>query len=472
MNNSKLIEYIGGRKCSVLGLGVSNLPLVERLCEHGVSVSVLDKKPPSELGEAAVRLLDKGVDFSVADGDFSGIDGSLIFRSPGIRPDKKGIRDAVQRGAELTSEMELFLKLTSAVTFAVTGSDGKTTTTTLTGKFLEEQKKTASGRVYVGGNIGKPLLCECDEMSAEDCAVLELSSFQLMTVSDAPEYVAITNVSPNHLDWHLDMDEYFDAKRNIVGKNTRRLVTNADNSATLALACECDGVELVLFSSAKTAKEIFSLCPHCHTALTVSDGYITATENTKSRRLLATSDIRVPGRHNIENFMTAIGLTLGAVSESVYKKVAAEFVGVEHRLEFVRELDGIKYYNSSIDSSPTRTAAALSAMKDKSLVIICGGYDKNLDYAPLGEAICSHGGVRAVILTGNTGEKIGRAVESFSETHPALIYKKDFFDAVSAARESAHSGDCVVLTPASASFDAFKNFDERGKTFKRIVNEF
>lgn len=468
MKNSKLIEYIGGRKCAVLGLGVSNLPLVRLLNENGVSVSVLDKKSAAELGEAAVTLLGKGVDFGVADGEFSGIDGEVIFRSPGIRPDKKGIEQAVSRGAELTSEMELFLKLTPAVTFAVTGSDGKTTTTTLTGKFLEADGK---GRVYVGGNIGKPLLCECENMTADDRAVLELSSFQLMTVTDAPRYVAITNVSPNHLDWHRDMEEYFDAKKNIVGKNTQRVVTNADNATTLEFACTCKDVQLVLFSSAKTEREIFSLCPSCHIALTVEDGYITVTDETGSRRILDTADILVPGRHNVENFMTAIGLTLGKVNESVYKKVARDFIGVEHRLEFVRELDGVKYYNSSIDSSPTRTAAALSAMAGKSLVIICGGYDKNLDYAPLGEAICSHGGIKTVVLTGATGEKIGKAIESYSAVHPRLVYQKEFYSAVHTAKESAQKDDCVVLTPASASFDAFKNFDERGKTFKRIVEE-
>ena len=309
-------------------------------------------------------------------------------------------------------------------------------------------------------------------MTADDRAVLELSSFQLMTVTDAPRYAAITNISPNHLDWHRDMGEYFDAKKNIVGKNTERLVTNADNAATLEFACGCTDVRLVLFSSTKTAAEIFSLCPSCNTALTVDDGYITATDKTGSRRILNTADIRVPGRHNVENFMTAIGLTLGEVQESVYKKVACEFLGVEHRLEFVRELDGVKYYNSSIDSSPTRTSAALSAMAGKSLVIICGGYDKNLDYAPLGEAICTHGGIKTVVLTGATGEKIGRAIENYSAEHPRLIYQKEFFSAVRTAKDSATEGDSVVLTPASASFDAFKNFDERGKTFKRIVEEF
>ena len=477
MKKDGLKEYINGRSCTVLGLGVSNLPLVENLREWNFDVSVMDKKDVNELGEQALRLKAFGVDFSVADGDFNGIDGDVIFRSPGIRPDKKGIAEAVEKGAELTSEMELFLKLTPALTFGITGSDGKTTTTTLTGRFLEEQMRETQGKVYVGGNIGTPLLCKCGSMTEADRAVVELSSFQLMTVSASPRFAAITNVSPNHLDWHTGMDEYISAKKNIVGESTQRLVTNADCIATVKIASECNGVELVLFSSTKTASGVFELCPKCSTAITLSEGYITVTDKTGSRPALAVSDIQVLGRHNIENFMTAIGLTLGQVEESVYSKVATEFLGVEHRLEFVRELSGVRYYNSSIDSSPTRTAAALSALWDKSLVIICGGYDKNLDYAPLGEAICTHGGIRTVVLTGATGEKIGKAVREYAETHNLAggvdtVYVKDFYDAVITAKQKAKEGECVVLTPASASFDAFKNFDERGKTFKRIVLDF
>lgn len=469
MKNVGLYEFINGRKCAVLGMGVSNLPLVEQLCEWGVEVTVYDKKNASELGEAAVRLSEMGVKFVVADGDFLGIEGEVIFRSPGIRPDKKGIAEALGRGAELTSEIELVLALAPTPTYAVTGSDGKTTTTTLTGKFLQAG---GEGKVYVGGNIGTPLLCLCDEMKKEDKTVLELSSFQLMSCEVSPQRVAITNVSPNHLDWHTDMDEYVAAKKNIVGERTTRLVTNADCPSTLCLARTLQVPELYLFSSKRAAAEVFGLCPECDVAITLDKNNITVSDKNGSRAVLSVDDINVPGMHNVENFMTAIGLTLGDVPAESYRKVAKDFFGVEHRLEFVRELDGVKYYNSSIDSSPTRTAAALSAMTGKSLVIICGGYDKNLDYAPLGEAICRHGGIRAVILTGATAEKIGKAVEGYSAEHPTLVYEKSFFDAVSVARDTARAGDCVVLTPASASFDAFKNFDERGKTFKRIVNSF
>ena len=473
-------DFVRGRSCAVLGLGVSNLPLVNMLCDMGVEVTVYDKKSAEELGDEAKDFAERGVRF-VCDGAFENITEELIFRSPGIRPDKTGIENALASGAELTSEMELFLRLTKARTFGITGSDGKTTTTTLTGKFLGAANK--DGRTYVGGNIGEPLLDKCEGMTEADNAVLELSSFQLMNLCDAPEYVAITNVSPNHLDWHTDMSEYVRAKKNIIGERTKRVVTNADCFETFRLACEVmewEDVEIVLFSSSKAGySEIFgNLKPACKTrAVYVCDGYIRASDGEREERLLCLDDIRIPGKHNVENYMTAIGLTLDLVPCEVYGEVAREFFGVEHRLEFVRRVDGVDYYNSSIDSSPTRSAAALSAMQNKSLVLICGGYDKNLPYAPLAEAICTHGGVRAVSLTGATGEKIRMEIEKYQAENGSgndilIEYNKDFQSATEAARTMAREGDCVLLTPASASFDAFKNFMERGNTFKNIIMSF
>ncbi len=472
-------EYIGGRSCAVLGLGVSNLPLAEYLAENGISLSVYDKRAPSALGARAEELARGGVRFYERDGRFDGIDGEVIFRSPGIRPDRIS---PILPNAELTSEVELFLKLTRARTFAITGSDGKTTTTTLTGMLAEAHcQACGEGRVFVGGNIGKPLLCECPQMTEKDMAVLELSSFQLMTLKDAPEYVAVTNISPNHLDWHTGMKEYIAAKKNIVGERTKRLVTNADCAETVKLArefAERDGLEIILFSSQKNSySEIFDgVEPRGGgTAVYIRDGYIIADDGTSARRLLKVADIRLPGRHNVENYMTAIGLTLDMIPIEVYSRLASSFGGVEHRLEFVRELNGIRYYNSSIDSSPTRTAAALSALANESIVLICGGYDKKIPYASLAEAICRHGGIRAVSLTGATGEKIGREIEQYRNKTGfgekiKLCYHGDFDEAAAYACEIAGKGDCVLLSPASASFDAFKNFAERGNHFKQLIN--
>ena len=474
-----LLDYVSGRECAILGLGVSNLPLARILTREGIKLNIYDKKSAEELGEDAVALRRAGADFFVADKDFDGLRGELIFRSPGVRPDVKGIADAVARGAELTSEMELFLKLTPAHTLAVTGSDGKTTTTTLTGKFL-----AACGRkTYVGGNIGTPLLDKCGQMTCDDNAVLELSSFQLMTLVDSPERVAITNISPNHLDWHTGMDEYVRAKKNVIGGRTRRLVTNAECVATLDIAREVsgrDGIDIVLFSSKRTSHaDIFGdIAPRGRAiAVYVKGGSICVCDGEREWSVLDLSRIKILGIHNVENYMTAIGLTYGDVPYDIYASVAESFFGVEHRLEFVRTLDGVDYYNGSIDSSPTRTAAALSALSDRRIVLICGGYDKNIPYAPLAKAICEHGGVYSVVLTGATGDKIGREIALYADKHPELpevsLYREpDFASAVKLARSVALFGDCVLLSPASASFDAFRNFAERGNTFKRIVMEF
>ena len=233
--------------------------------------------------------------------------------------------------------------------------------------------------------------------------------------------------------------------------------------------------EIFLFSStAKSFSEAFTFDPRERDrALFEKDGYIVISDGRTEERLLCTSDIRVPGRHNVENFMCAMALTYGQVDTSVYHEVAAEFTGVAHRLELVRTLEGVDYFNSSIDSSPTRTAAALSALHGRDIVIICGGYDKNIPYAPLAEALCRS--VRTVILTGATAKKIEDALLECKEYRagaPEYFHARDFAQAVKLAREKAKWGGCVLLSPASASFDAFPNFAVRGDTFRKIVESF
>ncbi len=474
---SKLLSYIDGRATAILGLGVSNLPLAEVLCEAGIPLTVYDKKSPAELGEGALALASRGVRFVSGADCFAEIGEPLIFRSPGIRPDLPAISRATEAGSELCSEIELLLTLTDADTFGITGSDGKTTSTTLTGKFLEKQKENdGTGHVYVGGNIGTPLLTLADGMTAHDCAVLELSSFQLMTAAHTVRHAAITNLSPNHLDWHTGMDEYEAAKRRLIGKETVRLVTNAENAVTARIAREeiaWGTREVILFSSRRTSFAEFSDFGEGFGAIFAREGVIVYADEHKEIPLLATEQIRVPGRHNVENFMTAIGLTLGAVDVSVYENVARDFGGVEHRLEWVRTLDGVDYYNSSIDSSPTRTAAALSALAGRDIVVICGGYDKKIGFSPLAESLCAT--ARAVVLTGATAEAIRAAIEACPDYSPCRLTvtsAPQFADAVAAARGLAREGGCVLLSPACASFDAFRNFAERGNVFKETVRGF
>lgn len=481
MKHDHLIEYVHGRSCEILGLGVSNLPLAKQLSTLGISLTVRDKKPPEDL-PGAEELIARGVRFVTGEHAFDRPEGELIFRSPGIRPDREGLALAVRNGAELTSEIELFLKLTDAETFAVTGSDGKTTSTTLTGKFLTaEAERTGDGKVLVGGNIGAPLLDRLAETSEKDRAVMELSSFQLMTVKDAPHYSAITNLAPNHLDWHTGMDEYLEAKKHIVGERTLRFVTNAECEVTARLAEELmasrkgDTPAVYLFSSKRASfAELFpNGAGKNDRALYEKNGVILLSDGKEELPMLALSDIQIPGRHNVENFMTAIALTYGRVDSSVYRAVAREFRGVEHRLELVRTLGGVDYYNSSIDSSPSRTSAALSALHGRDIVVICGGYDKKIPFEPLAEALCRS--ARAVVLTGQTAEKIEavlRAHPDYREGAPEIYRAPIFEEAVKTAKSVARVDACVLLSPACASFDAFKNFAERGNTFRKIVQSF
>ena len=470
-NIHNLIE-LKGKKCDVLGMGVSNLPLVDILISAGAEVTVRDKKDRALLGDICNKFEAYGVSFILGDNYLEDIDGDVIFRSPGIRPDLPQIRQAVEKGAILSSEMELFLELTKAEIIAITGSDGKTTTTTLTHLFLSAQlERFGKGKAYVGGNIGNPLLPKHKEMTSDDYAVLELSSFQLMTLNASPLRSAITNITPNHLNWHVDMNEYIAAKHNVFG-DTTLVVLNAENEITKDIA-EARGRDMILFSSKKSSYEsIVGKKMKNTAAIFISDGYIVHSDGNTTKKILKVSEIKLPGIHNVENYMTAISLTYGLVDTDIYTDIAKSFGGVEHRLEFVRELDGIKYYNSSIDSSPTRTAAALSALKGGK-VVICGGYDKNIPFEPLADALCET--TRCVILTGATAKKIKTAILSCKKYSPqalTVIEADDFLDAVCAARTAAHEGESVLLSPACASFDRFSDFAERGAYFKDIVNSF
>lgn len=462
-----------GKRVAVAGLGVSNRPLIDYLLVHGALVTGRDRLLREHFGALADEWEARGVRLILGDSYLDGLDEEIVFRAPGIRPDHPAFLQEVSRGAILTSEMELFLELCPATVIGVTGSDGKTTSTTLTGLMLEREcKKRGRGRVYVGGNIGQPLLPLVEDMTADDFAVVELSSFQLMTVKRSPAYAAVTNVTPNHLDWHRDMDEYTEAKKNIHRHaDTQLAVFNAENETTRKMARDCKA-PVTLFSSRKRSVADFgNLLRAGDRAYYLADGQIMRWDGERETAVLSTSDILLPGLHNVENYMTALALTDRWVTPESALEVASTFTGVAHRLERVRELDGVIYYNSSIDSSPTRTAAALSALSPKKPIVICGGYDKKIAFAPLAEALCKY--AKAVVLTGATAEKIADAIEAFDAIEKPPVYREaDFTRAVHLARSLANEGDTVLLSPACASFDAFQNFAERGEAFRRIVMAF
>ena len=464
-----IFSKISGNSCAVLGVGVSNLPLIDVLLAHSAKVVAYDEKSIDALGNTAGLLLEKGVELVTGDGAFDKVKEKVIFRSPGVRPDKGVLPEAVRGGALLTSEMELFFELSPAKKYVITGSDGKTTTTTLTHLFLKQQREQEGARAYVGGNIGAPLLPKVFEMSENDAAVLELSSFQLMGAWCDPYAVAITNITPNHLNWHTDMGEYIEAKLSSVGKSTKRVVLNSDNDVLERLSFGEDK-EHVYFSSTKCGyDEVVPSGIKKALAVYVRDSKIVFSDGKEEKEILSVSSIKLPGKHNLENYMTAISLSLGEVDFSIYEETAKTFGGVEHRLEFVTETRGVKYYNSSIDSSPTRTAAALSALCVKPIVI-CGGAEKGISFEPLAEALLEK--ASSVVLNGAARKKIAAALEAkFCETGKRIdVYEKETLaEAIDTARSIAREGDLVLLSPACTSFDQFKNFSERGDFFKNTV---
>lgn len=453
---NEYFSSLSGKQVAVLGMGVSNLPLTELLVANGALVSVYDKKPPCELGEKAVDLEKRGVRFVWGENYLSDIKEDIIFRTPGLLPTAPELVAAEKRGAEITSEMELFYELCPAKTIGITGSDGKTTTSTL----IAEMLKKAGYKVWLGGNIGTPLLDKIPMMTENDVCVTELSSFQLMDMKRSPDIAVVTNLAPNHLDKHGSMEEYCEAKKNIFLHQNKNgvLVVNADCDVTAAFAPEANG-ELRMFSRRSSVEN----------GVYFDQGLLIARLGGRESVLFKASDIKIPGLHNVENYMTAAAAVYDLCARENMEAVAKEFGGVEHRLEFVRELRGVKFYNSSIDSSPSRTSAALGVF-DKKVIVIVGGSDKGIAFDSLGDMLCDK--AKAVILAGQTGEKIANAVKNSKNyvlDNPVIIDGENVVNAVGIAGKIASEGDIVLLSPACASFDAFKNFDQRGKVFKKAV---
>ena len=439
-----------GKRIAVLGLGVSNRPLVRLLLEFGCDVLGCDRTPREKLDAEVLQLEEMGCKLSVGDSYLDGVEADILFRTPGMHPGHPAIEALRSRGARVTSEMEVFFELCPCTLLAVTGSDGKTTTTTLVSEMLKAAGKT----VWLGGNIGTPLLPLVRQMKPEDFAVVELSSFQLMDMTRSPSRAIVTNLAPNHLDIHKDMEEYVDSKKNIFRYQNADdlLVLNADNDITAAFR----GNGITRFFS-RQGKE-------SHVVL--KDGTIYR----GGEAVLEAKDILIPGVHNIENYMAAIAMVEGLVEDEIIRQVAKTFGGVEHRIELVRIKNGVKFYNDSIASSPSRTIAGLRSFSEK-VLLIAGGYDKHIPYDVLGPEICAH--VKQVFLCGATAPQIRAAVESCGDFHGQVVLTDcgNFENAVRTAAAVAQKGDIVLMSPASASFDEFKNFMVRGEFFKKIVKE-
>ena len=453
--NERLSAYFNalrGKRIAVLGIGVSNRPLIRMLLARGLCVTACDKTPREKLDEEVLQLEKDGAALHLGEGYLDGLDADVIFRTPGMRPDLPQIRRLTDRGAVLTSEMEAFFAVCPCRIIAVTGSDGKTTTTTLIAEILRHAGKT----VWLGGNIGTPLLPRVGEMRPEDVAVVELSSFQLMTMTQSADVAVVTNLAPNHLDVHRDMAEYVAAKQNVFLYQSADglLVLNMDNAITNSFAEKARG-RVVKFSRRGVPEH----------GVYLQDGVIFR----DGKKIMDASDIRIPGVHNIENYMAAACAVEGLASDADIDAVARSFAGVEHRIELVRELRGVRYYNDSIASSPSRTIAGLHSF-DQKVILIAGGYDKHIPFDTLGGEICAH--VKTLILCGATGDQIRAAVtgaEAYAPGRPDILQADDLAQAVQLAKDAARPGDVVTLSPACAAFDQFKNFMVRGARFKELV---
>ena len=440
------------KKIVVLGLGVSNRPLVRLLLRYGCSVIGCDRTPREKVDAEVLELEHAGCTLKLGDAYLEDLTADLVFRTPGMHPANPALQLLRSQGAEITSEMEVFFELCPCKTIAVTGSDGKTTTTTL----IAEMLKAAGKTVWLGGNIGTPLLPVCDQIQPADFAVVELSSFQLMDMRRSANVAVVTNLAPNHLDVHKDMDEYVQAKTNIFNFQGAQdtLILNLDNAITKTFT----GNGKTRFFS-RQGKTDNGIC---------LDGDMLCRDG---KPVLDKKDILLPGEHNVENYMAAILAVEGLVEDDTVRHVAKTFGGVEHRIELVRIKDGVRFYNDSIASSPSRTIAGLRSFPEK-VLLIAGGYDKHIPFDVLGPEVLAH--VKTVFLNGATADKIRAAIENtpgYTPGTPELVDCTDFTDAVYKAAAAAKAGDVVLMSPACAAFDQFKNFMERGKYYKKLVME-
>lgn len=453
------LSSLKDKKIALIGIGRSNLPLISLFSSYNAKVVACDRRSYDELGEYAKLAEESGAILSLGENYLKDLDVDIVLRTPGMKYYLDELVQMRSNGVIVTSEMELFFDLCPCPIIAITGSDGKTTTTTIVAEILKKAGKT----VHLGGNIGKPLLPDIEKIKPTDIAVVELSSFQLISMRKSPDIAVVTNIEPNHLDVHKDMQEYIDSKKNVIAHQNAfsKAVLNADNKLSNSFSDEVRG-QLRKFSR-KTA-----VCNGCY----LDGDKIIYSEFSNKTEIMNISDIKIPGMHNVENFMTAICAVWGLVDVDTIVEVAKTFGGVAHRAEFVRELNGVRYYNDSIASSPTRTSSGTLSLYKEKIILICGGYDKNLDYTDLGVKICDK--VKELVLLGATADKIETAVKScekFADCGINIHRVSSMEQAVKKSYELAKNGDIVSMSPASASFDMYKDFEARGNHFKQLVNE-
>ncbi len=468
----KYFEELKGKKVAFVGMGVANVPCAEFLAKLGVNVYACDKRDKEYIGtDICKRLEDLGVNFSLGDSYLDILpEMDLVFRSHGILPfQNPWIGECIERGQTVTTEMEVFFKLCPSKIFAVTGSNGKTTTTTLIATMLKKQ----GYNVYLGGNIGKALMPELETITEKDIAVVELSSFQLLTMGNlvnSPDVAVVTNIECTHQDHHISLDEYVDAKRNILiyQNENCRTILNADCDYSIGNRVYHD----MRYDVRGNLAEFSIKHPVNHGAYLKDNGDIVFADNGKEAYVMSKNDIVIPGSHNIENYCTAISAVWGYVDVENIVEIARNFSGVEHRIEFVREYNSVKYYNDSIATSPSRVISGLRAF-GKKIIVIMGGSDKGNDLSEMVPDILKY--VKTLVLNGATADKIYDSVTGFdgyAQSGLKIIKTDTLENALIEAKNAAAAGDIVTLCPACPAFDQFKTFEYRGRRFKELVNGF
>lgn len=461
--NEKLEEFnrsLKNKNVAIIGLGVSNMPLLSYMKDKKANVTILAETDENKIDKNILNTINKyKYETSFGKDALSKLKNfDIIFRSPSCLPTRKELVEEKQRGAIVTTEIEMLMKLAPCKIIGITGSDGKTTTTSLVYSIL----KKAGYKTYLGGNIGLPLFTKLNEITPEDIIVLELSSFQLMGMEQSPNIGVITNITPNHLNIHKDYQEYIDAKKNIFKYQNEDdiVVLNYDNDITRKCIKEANS-KVVLFSGKEKLENGFI----------VDNNTIKQCEDGVRKHILDTSEVLLRGEHNYENIATALATTKTLVNMDTAIQAVKEFKAVEHRLEFVKEINGSKWYNDSVSSSPTRTIAGLNSFSED-IILIAGGYDKNLDYTPIAKPILDK--VKTLILLGQTSGKIFEAVkreEEKEEKNIDIYMCETLEETVNLAKKLSKPGEVVLFSPASASFDLFKNFADRGEKFKKLVNQ-
>ena len=460
--NEKLEEFnnfVKNKKVAIIGLGVSNIPLLDYFHELNSKISVFDNREKEELDSAIInKIYNYGITYYGGKNNLENLNGfDIIFRSPSVMPYREELKKEADRGAIITTEIEMVLKLTPSKTIGITGTEGKTTTTSI----IYEIIKKAGYNCFLGGNIGKPIFTLVKDMKPYDVIILEMSSFQLTNMDVSPDISVVTNIFPDHLNVHSSYEEYREQKKNIFKYQSEKGITvlNYDNEFTRQFAKETNG-KVIFFSSKEKLEDGY--------IYDTSDETIKYCEDGVRRHLIKKGDIKLRGIHNYENICAALAATKTLVDIDTAVETIKNFKGVEHRLEFVRELNNVKWYNDSIGTSPASTIAGLNAFNED-IILLAGGSDKGLDYKEVGEAIAKK--VRTLILTGPTATKIEEATRNaVNGDKVEICFVENLEEAVKLANKKARKGDIVLLSPASASFDAFKNFEDRGNKFKEFTN--